>query len=69
MDLIKNKEIDLVVNTPTKANDSKRDGFHIRRAAIERNIGVMTSLDTLEALVELQKEGAHNRELEVFNLI
>ncbi len=38
MDLIKNKEIDLVVNTPTKANDSKRDGFHIRRAAIERNI-------------------------------
>ncbi|HHD2717614.1 carbamoyl-phosphate synthase large subunit [Clostridium perfringens] len=69
MDLIKNKEIDLVVNTPTKANDSKRDGFHIRRAAIERNIGVMTSLDTLKALVELQKEGAHNRELEVFNLI
>lgn len=69
MDLIKNKEIDLVVNTPTKANDSKRDGFHIRRAAIERNIGVMTSLDTLKALVDLQKEGADKRELEVFNLV
>ena len=69
MDLIKNKEIDLVVNTPTKANDSKRDGFHIRRAAIERNIGVMTSLDTLKALVDLQKEGADKRDLEVFNLV
>ncbi|MGL5244627.1 MAG: carbamoyl-phosphate synthase large subunit [Sarcina sp.] len=69
MDLIKNKEIDLLVNTPTKANDSKRDGFHMRRAAIERNIGVMTSLDTLKALVNLQNEGADTRDLEVFDLI
>ncbi|MPQ43876.1 carbamoyl-phosphate synthase large subunit [Clostridium tarantellae] len=69
MDLIKNKEIDLLVNTPTKANDSKRDGFHMRRAAIERNIGVMTSLDTLKALVNLQNKGADTKDLEVFDLV
>ena len=27
LDVIKNKEVELVVNTPTKVNDSKRDGF------------------------------------------
>ena len=31
LDVIKNKEVDLVVNTPTKGNDSKRDGFIIRK--------------------------------------
>ncbi len=69
MDLIKNKEIDLVVNTPTKANDSKRDGFLMRRAAVERNIGVITSLDTLKALVDVKKSEIENKNLEVFNLV
>ncbi|MDO4535094.1 MAG: carbamoyl-phosphate synthase large subunit [Clostridium perfringens] len=68
MDLIKNKQIDLVVNTPTKANDSKRDGFLMRRAAVERNIGVITSLDTLKALVDVKISGVENNNLEVFNL-
>ena len=46
LNVIKNQEVNLVMNTPTKANDSKRDGFLIRRAAVERNIGVITALDT-----------------------
>lgn len=50
---IKNKEVDLVINTPTKGNDSHRDGFIIRRTAIERNIEVITALDTMRALVEV----------------
>ncbi|MDP4090128.1 MAG: carbamoyl-phosphate synthase large subunit [Bacillota bacterium] len=50
---IKNKEVDLVINTPTKGNDSHRDGFIIRRTAIERNIEVITALDTMKALVEV----------------
>lgn len=69
MDLIKNKEIDLIVNTPTKANDSKRDGFLMRRAAVERNIGVITSLDTLKALVDVKKSKVEDKDLEVFNLV
>ncbi|MCR4943200.1 MAG: carbamoyl-phosphate synthase large subunit [Clostridium sp.] len=50
LDIINNQEVDLVVNTPTKANDSKRDGFIMRRAAVERNIGVITALDTFRAI-------------------
>lgn len=69
IDLIKNKEIDLIVNTPTKANDSKRDGFLMRRAAVERNIGVITSLDTLKALVDVKKSKVEDKDLEVFNLV
>ncbi|MBD7910879.1 MULTISPECIES: carbamoyl-phosphate synthase large subunit [Clostridium] len=69
LDVIKNQEVDLVVNTPTKGNDSKRDGFLIRRAAVERNIGVITALDTLRAIVEVKSEGLEsNKDLEVFNI-
>lgn len=68
IDIVKNGEVDLVVNTPTKGNDSKRDGFLIRRAAIERNIGVVTALDTFKAMVDVKTKGIKGEELEVFNL-
>ena len=69
LDIVKNKEVDLVVNTPSKANDSKRDGFYIRRAAVERNIGVITALDTFRAIVDVKEEGLEsNKDLEVFNI-
>ena len=68
LDVVKNKEVDLVVNTPTKGNDSKRDGFLIRRAAVERNIGVITALDTLRAIAEVKVEEIENKDLEVFNM-
>ena len=70
LDIIKNQEVDLVVNTPTKANDSKRDGFLIRRAAVERNIGVITALDTFRAIVDVKVEGLEAKtDLEVFNIV
>lgn len=68
LDVIKNGEVDLVINTPTKANNSDRDGFHIRRAAVERNIEVITCLDTLKAMVKIKTEIIVNEELEVFSL-
>ncbi|MEE0727514.1 MAG: ATP-grasp domain-containing protein, partial [Clostridium saudiense] len=68
LDVVKNKEVDLVVNTPTKGNDSKRDGFLIRRAAIERNIGVITALDTLRAIADVKVSEIDKRDLEVFNI-
>ncbi|HEY5575851.1 MAG TPA: carbamoyl-phosphate synthase large subunit, partial [Clostridiaceae bacterium] len=69
--VIKNIEVDLVVNTPTKGNDSKRDGFIIRRAAIEKNIDVITTLDTVKALVDVTKKlGFENvaANMEIFNM-
>ena len=66
--IIKDKQVDLVINTPTKGNDSKRDGFLLRRAAVERNIAVITSLDTLKALVEVKTFRVDTLELGVFNI-
>ena len=66
LDLIKNKEVHLLVNTPTKANDSKRDGFILRRAAVERNIDVMTSLDTLKACLSFEKKHFDISDLDIF---
>ena len=69
LDIVKNREVDLVVNTPTKGNDSKRDGFLIRRAAVERNVGVITALDTLRAIADVELEKLdENKDLEVFDI-
>jgi carbamoyl-phosphate synthase large subunit len=51
MDLLLGHKIDLVIDTPTQGRDKTRDGFIIRRTAIETGINVLTSLDTAAALV------------------
>ncbi|MDO5096889.1 MAG: carbamoyl-phosphate synthase large subunit, partial [Peptostreptococcaceae bacterium] len=68
LDMIVDKEINLLVNTPTKGNDSKRDGFILRRSAIERNIDVMTSLDTLRALLAFEKQELKIGDLDIYDL-
>ena len=50
MDLILGHEIDLVIDTPTQGRDKSRDGFLIRRTAIETGVNCLTSLDTARAL-------------------
>ncbi|MGV8984120.1 carbamoyl-phosphate synthase large subunit [Clostridium sp.] len=69
IDVIKSRQVDLVINTPTKGNDSNREGFRIRRTAIENNVGVITSLDTAKAIVDLMKSNINSSNLEVFNII
>jgi len=68
IDVIKSRQVDLVINTPTKGNDSKTDGFRIRRTAIESSLGVITSLDTAKALVEIMNKKIVSSNLEVFNI-
>ncbi|MCI6629952.1 MAG: carbamoyl-phosphate synthase large subunit [Lachnospiraceae bacterium] len=62
MDLILGHKIDLVIDTPTQGRDKSRDGFLIRRTAIETGVNCLTSLDTAAALVT-SLESAHDREL------
>ena len=51
MDLILGHKIDLVIDTPTQANgDKSRDGFLIRRNAIETGVYCITAMDTANAL-------------------
>ncbi len=68
LDVIRNKEVDMVINTPTKGNDSTRDGFKIRRTATEFATEVMTSLDTLRALVSVQKKDFNMSNIDVYDL-
>ncbi len=68
LDAIRNKQVDIVINTPTKGNDSTRDGFKIRRTATEFSTEVMTSLDKLNALVDVKKKHIENDRLKVYNI-
>ena len=51
MDLILGHKIDLVIDTPTQGRDKSRDGFLIRRNAIETGVNCITAMDTARALV------------------
>ena len=51
MDLILGHKIDLVIDTPSPGVERAKDGFLIRRCAIETGVNVLTSLDTARALV------------------
>ncbi len=51
MDLILGHKIDVVIDTPPQGVEHQKDGFLIRRNAIETGVNVLTSLDTAEALV------------------
>ena len=59
MDLILGHKIDLVIDTPTQGNgDKTRDGFLIRRNAIETGVYCITAMDTANALAR-SLETAH----------
>ncbi len=51
MDLILGHEIDLVIDTPSQGVEHSRDGFLIRRNAIETGVNVLTAMDTAKALI------------------
>ena len=65
MDLILGHKIDLVIDTPTQGRDKSRDGFLIRRTAIETGVTCLTSLDTARALVT----SLENAQADVLTLI
>lgn len=51
LDYIEQGRIDVIVNTPTKGRVPQRDGFKIRRKAVENGVACMTSLDTAAAFL------------------
>ncbi|WP_066638817.1 carbamoyl-phosphate synthase large subunit [Desulfolucanica intricata] len=53
VDLIRQNKINLVINTLTKGKAPERDGFRIRRAAVEYGVPCLTSLDTARAIAEV----------------
>ncbi|MFD2672279.1 carbamoyl-phosphate synthase large subunit [Marinicrinis sediminis] len=55
LDLIRNGEVQLIVNTLTKGKTPERDGFRIRRESAENGIVCLTSLDTANALLKMMQ--------------
>ena len=51
LDLILGHKIALVIDTPSQGVEHSRDGFLIRRTAIETGVNVLTAMDTARALV------------------
>jgi carbamoyl-phosphate synthase large subunit len=52
LDVIHNRKVGAVINTVAETSTAMRDGFEIRRAAVERRVPCFTSLDTARAAVE-----------------
>lgn len=53
LDLIRTGQAQFVVNTLTKGKTPERDGFRIRREAVENGVVCLTSLDTVSALLHM----------------
>ena len=58
VDVIADGTVEAVINTVSEATTAIRDGFAIRRAAVERRIPCFTFLDTARAAVESLVGGA-----------
>lgn len=57
-DLMFTDTVDLVIDIPTR-NDNLKDGFLIRRFAVEAGIPIYTSLDTAKALIDSLEKRKH----------
>uniref|UniRef100_UPI0005847720 hypothetical protein n=1 Tax=Caldicellulosiruptor sp. F32 TaxID=1214564 RepID=UPI0005847720 len=60
--------INIVMNTPTKGRQPQRDGFLIRRFAVENKVPIFTSVDTAKAAVEIIEFIKQKKELDIFNI-
>ncbi len=52
LDLVLGHELDLIIDTPGDGAGAYRDGFEIRRNAVETGVYVLTAIDTARALAE-----------------
>jgi carbamoyl-phosphate synthase large subunit len=67
-DLLKSGKVSYIVNTPTKGRMHERDGFKIRRLAVELDIPCFTSIDTAAAVVRALKLNRTEKDMEVIAL-
>ena len=68
IDAIRGGEVDLLLNTPTRGKTPQRNGFQMRRAAVEFKVPCLTSLDTAAALLAVLKSGRRRENLQVRSL-
>lgn len=62
--IIKEGRVDLIINTPTRGKVPERNGFQIRRTAVEFRVPCFTSLDTATAVLEVLRARRAGQDLE-----
>lgn len=68
VDLIINKEVDLIINTPTGGKKQYSDGYKIRRAAVDFKIPYITTITAAKAAVLAIKSIKKNNNISVKSL-
>ena len=63
INLIQSGKLSFIINTPTRGKQSNRDGFKIRRLAVECKVPCFTALDTVQALYDAIKNGTEEKDL------
>jgi carbamoyl-phosphate synthase large subunit len=64
LDVIRDGIVDGVINTPGPADKEILDGLEIRRAAVERGIPCMTSVDTARTVVDAMERASSSYTVE-----
>jgi len=62
--LMRRGEIDLIINTPTESSGARRDGYMMRRLAVDMNIPFITTIQAAKAAVDAIQH-ARNEKLDV----
>lgn len=65
IDLIEGGRIKLIINTPTRGRAPQRDGFKIRRKAVESSIPCLTSLDTAYGILNCMQPGKEPQDMDI----
>ena len=68
VDVIEDGSVSAVINTISGAPQVMRDGFYIRRAAVEKQIPCFTSLDTARAAAETLSIASGTGESPAYNI-
>lgn len=68
LDLIEEGNIKLIINTPTRGRAPLRDGFRIRRKAVESSIPCLTSMDTAYGVLKCIQLGKRPEDVEIICL-
>jgi carbamoyl-phosphate synthase large subunit len=63
--MIDEGKIKLIVNTPTRGREPRRDGFRIRRKAVESSIPCLTSMDTAYGILKCILLGKQPKDVDI----
>jgi len=62
-EMLRAGKVQLIINTPTRGRDPGRDGFKLRRMAVEYRVPCLTSVDTAAALIRGLKLGLSEEDI------